>query len=395
MIVLNTSEQRARQNERDAASEKHQNIEAKPEPPWWIVATVLLLTVALVAAYGFGVHAGAIFVVELMVGVAALTVGTLLGFLFGIPRGQTQSHGRGATDTTSNSDSSTPQDARGPGYAPSTNLEQVSDWLTKILVGVGLVGFNKLRDALTTAGDLVAASFNPSVRGASVVSQLTIIVFAILGFLSSFLWTRVYYGAIQFGADTDIWSLLNGLKNRVIESSADSQKAVSLASLVAGGKLTQARSTIEPEAERAAAAGPPPEVPGPELEVFRKIEKFQGEPAVFDSNPTGDLFGSEPSSTNGRQLVGRIDVQLDGALVLAVRVQGKDGSAPLVGEAIFLLHPTIQDPVRRVPCKDNAAEVKFYCEGWFHVAAIVDDLRTVLALDLRQIPNIPKWFKEH
>ena len=44
-------------------------------------------------------------------------------------------------------------------YRPKTNLEQISDWLTKILVGVGLVQFTTLA---RHAGDLVAFLGDPS-----------------------------------------------------------------------------------------------------------------------------------------------------------------------------------------------------------------------------------------
>jgi hypothetical protein len=92
--------------------------------------------------------------------------------------------------------------------------------------------------------------------------------------------------------------------------------------------------------------------------------------------------------------VGRIDTQLDDALILTVRVERLADGPPLTGEVIFLLHPTIMHPLRQLQANENAAEVDFYTEGWFHVAAIVDGGQTVLALDLRQVPNVPKWFKE-
>jgi hypothetical protein len=82
---------------------------------------------------------------------------------------------------------------------------------------------------------------------------------------------------------------------------------------------------------------------------------------------------------------------MSGALILVVRVEGTDGSA-LEGEAIFLLHPTMDDPVRRVACVNNAAETRFFSEGTFHVVAIVDGGKTVLMLDLNKVPGVPKWF---
>jgi hypothetical protein len=344
----------------------------------------------LLAAYGVNVHRGTIFVVELMVGVAALSVGILLGFLFGMPRGQAATAGQ----KTNGKEGGAPRHAQGPGYEPSTNLEQVSDWLTKILVGIGLVEFGKLRDALASAGDLAARSLDPPVAGASVVSQLVMIAFTVIGFLASFLWTRVYYGVIQFSADKNIWSLLNELNSRVSESSAESQQAVSLASLLAAGKLTQPNSAVGPDVALPAAIERPAQesrLPG---EILAKISQFQNALAEFDSNPTGDLFGRAPKATKGRQLVGWIAMTLPQALILTVRVEATASGPPLTGDAIFLLHPTIPNSVRRVACKNDSAEVQFYSEGWFHVAAIVDDGQTVVALDLRQIPDVPQWFKE-
>src|SRR5215207_3296326 len=54
---------------------------------------------------------------------AAFGVGALVGFLFGIPR-RFQREG---------------SDPALGGLVVNTNLEQISDWLTKIIVGVGLV----------------------------------------------------------------------------------------------------------------------------------------------------------------------------------------------------------------------------------------------------------------
>jgi hypothetical protein len=68
----------------------------------------------------------------LAIAAASGLVGGLLGFLFGIPR---TVQGTGASTS-------------GPQYDANTNLEQVSDWLTKILVGVGLVQIGRALPAL-------------------------------------------------------------------------------------------------------------------------------------------------------------------------------------------------------------------------------------------------------
>ncbi|HYM01648.1 MAG TPA: hypothetical protein VET85_01815, partial [Stellaceae bacterium] len=85
-----------------------------------------------------------------MLGLAAAVIGGLLGFLFGIPRSH-QDGAPGNAGTRPGAPSSAPPRAQAPAapsaaaqaasnassarWASNTNLEQVSDWLTKILVG--------------------------------------------------------------------------------------------------------------------------------------------------------------------------------------------------------------------------------------------------------------------
>ena len=64
---------------------------------------------------------------------ASTLVGSLAGFLFGVPVREREP----GTDDTGSAN-------RSIGYRPNTNLEQISDWLTKIIVGIGLVQFPKI-----------------------------------------------------------------------------------------------------------------------------------------------------------------------------------------------------------------------------------------------------------
>src|SRR5512143_3092668 len=107
---------------------------APQRPPWRVFQFALLLAAFLLAAYGATTKSWTLFTVEALVGTATLSVGGLLGFLFGIPRTTRPprgSEGAGANDGR--------REAINTPYEPSNNLEQVADWLTKILVGVGLV----------------------------------------------------------------------------------------------------------------------------------------------------------------------------------------------------------------------------------------------------------------
>jgi hypothetical protein len=106
--------------------------------------------------------------------------GAFLGFLFGNPRASDQSP------------SGTVQTSQGTQFKVNTNLEQISDWLTKIIVGIGLVQIGRAPGALTRLADALAPGFGDT--DASPVFALAVVVyFSITGFLTSYLWAQLRY----------------------------------------------------------------------------------------------------------------------------------------------------------------------------------------------------------
>jgi hypothetical protein len=147
----------------------------------------------------FGVAAYA-----LSIALAALIVGIFLGFLFGIPRtlsspsaqqrpgggGKTES-GDGSVIVGGGSDGSDSAIGGGPNFGVNTNLEQISDWLTKIMVGVGLTQIGKLPAATKVLADALRPGFG-DFAGAGTLGVLIVVFFSVCGFLIGYLWTRIY-----------------------------------------------------------------------------------------------------------------------------------------------------------------------------------------------------------
>jgi hypothetical protein len=95
--------------------------------------------------------------VSLAVAVASTMVGALLGFLFGIPRSlQQQANPATIGDTEQPSDGK-PKLAGIQAFRNNTSLEEISDWLTKIIIGIGLVQFQTFITYLYKAALLAAA----------------------------------------------------------------------------------------------------------------------------------------------------------------------------------------------------------------------------------------------
>ncbi len=102
---------------------------------------------------------------------AALFAGMLFGFLFGLPKTLDRPGGKGH-------------------LATNTNLDQISDWLTKILVGLGLVQLGKLPHAVSAIGNSIAPGLGDG-SGAKSFGVALLIYSAVDGFLVGYIWTRI------------------------------------------------------------------------------------------------------------------------------------------------------------------------------------------------------------
>jgi Putative Ig domain len=109
-----------------------------------LVIGLLSLGSALILIYAFATPGGSslgYLSVGLLTALAAFLIGGLGGFLFGIPRMVS---------------SGSLRHEAGPEYAPSSNLAEVSDWLTKLLLGAGLVQLTHLGAPVANLIDHVA-----------------------------------------------------------------------------------------------------------------------------------------------------------------------------------------------------------------------------------------------
>lgn len=131
-----------------------------------------------------------------LISLASLLCGLLVGFIFGLPRVMSEN-----ISVYSNM------------YGDNSNLDQISDWLLKILVGVGLVQLSKLPDILKGLVDLIDKEFE--FAGSGIVGVSLLITFSVGGFLGGYLCTRRYAALI----------FMEGLsKQHNIEESMDNDK---------------------------------------------------------------------------------------------------------------------------------------------------------------------------
>jgi hypothetical protein len=123
----------------------------------------------------------------ILLALAALLTGALLGFLFGIPRTLQQDSSAPAAIPAIQEDQSVGQ----PEYRGNTNLEQISDWLTKILVGITLTQFPKIKEFLQRLVTYLSPGFGKDTHNQPFILGI-LVLFPICGFFIGYLLTRLY-----------------------------------------------------------------------------------------------------------------------------------------------------------------------------------------------------------
>jgi len=143
-----------------------------------------------------GWHITGLAFVSTLWSLAWIAAGFLLGFIFGVPKVQT-------------ADPSSPG-AKAPPLKVNTNLEDISDWLTKILVGATLTQLVKIPEGISKAAHFMSAGDTNS--SADSFNAAVLVYFLALGFLAGYLMTRMFFAVAFARADgaPDGWSQILG-----------------------------------------------------------------------------------------------------------------------------------------------------------------------------------------
>jgi CheY-like chemotaxis protein len=121
---------------------------------------------------------------------ASFAVGGVAGFIFGIPRSIQEVPARQPAE--GELAPGAPAQAYSLGFVGNTSLEQISDWLTKIIVGVGLTQLANIPSGLSAIGEFLAPSLG-GLESSVAFGAILVVYYGIGGFFVSYLWTRLYF----------------------------------------------------------------------------------------------------------------------------------------------------------------------------------------------------------
>lgn len=398
-----------------------------------VIGVLLALAVSAVLAVserggGWGAILGTV--------VCALLAGALLGFLFGIPRSLATVSANGAAAGGSGARS---------GFSHNTNLEQISDWLTKIVVGIGLVEARNIAEGFSQLSADVALAWG--LKDGAPTAGCMMLGAALIGFLGFYIWTRtafVYYleynetavsaerrdrEAAERRASQAEDAAANARqqaeqaerdaeaeRQRKDEAERQAQEARAQAEAAARQAEEAARQTQEAEKQTQEAqrssdlysrmAGYLDSGLVEPLRVMDFVKKMEGavtgpgpehaeaeEQDVWDSDPNLGRFGGAAIARD-RELGAQVQAldETGATCAVTLRVRSLDPARPLTGTVRIHLHPTFQPDLREVAVVDGVAELRIVAGGAFTVGAEADDGATRLELNLAELPGVPALF---
>jgi hypothetical protein len=293
-----------------------------------------------------------------LIGGASFMSGGLTGFLFGIPKLIQSTNGNSENDNETR-------------IVHNDNLVQVSDWLTKIIVGVGLTQLYKIPGVLQNLGETIKQ--NTTDNSISVNISIAIIVyFSVTGFGCSYLWTRLYFTGMLASTNKDLTNLLAKANDELVKKEKDIEKK--------DIELKAVTNTFMPEMEK----------------IKMEQKSVLGPKSDSNDDPHKGKWGGLVKS-NDRTVTATVETSSFNKELFNVilKVVSLKTDQPLTGDVIFHLHPTFKDPDKIVKVIDGVAELSFVAYGAFTVGIECDNGTTKLEIDLAtDVQGVPQLFKE-
>lgn len=310
---------------------------------------------------------------SLSIALAATICGGFLGFLFGVPRSLQKNNDVVVQNNNVGNISKTQKP-----YSNNTNLEEISDWLTKIIVGVSLIQLGKLKLYFNELCIELGKSYSGFLllKYGSVFSGSIILFFSIAGFLIVYLWARIYLLEQLFRKEkemNDYWSgeferkfelKINKevLKRKIEEFNKERSKIVQ----------QESNPTFKPILDIAK--------PGPMLFLNDCQKGRWGESPISGSFKASAEFS--PDSVEPDRFHVKVILKTDNPLI-----------SPLEGDVYFFLHDTYYPYcIVTKAANNNEAILEIDSYEAFTIGIVFNGGNGKVELDLNLLSNAPQEF---
>lgn len=292
--------------------------------------------------------------------------GFLMGFIFGIPRSV-----RFRFDKTK--DKFANIEGSDNVLADNTNLEEISDWITKIIIGLTLIEGRKIIHMIENGAYSIAKSYPVSSNTVSginlfVFSYCLILFFAGYGFFGGYFWARTLFGNILITSRKESESLqreIAMLSNRNLSTADETDEK-------GASDIVDSENTL--------------------TSLKEKVANLINITAIIDKTDTQKGRWGGLSNSNDRTLTAKVQPSLLGLYDVIIEVTSTDIAKPLTSTVVVLLDSTFAENEIYLKPINNVAKVTVVAYEAFTIAAICDDLETKLELDLQLQKGLPPKF---
>lgn len=397
------------QNDDDQVGNQKEKEEAKviaKEAETSITLTLYMgLFLGLVPVVGYPIFipeiGGRIIFIGLLLALASFITCFFTGTLFGMPKRNDQSH-------TKND------------YAFNNSLVEISDWITKIIVGLALINLKEIPGYFHNLGEYVSISTKYKGELLNIYSISIVIYFGFLGLYIGYNYMRlVLSNKYKKADDRLIRKALEEEKEKVLklkeESNQKDLKINQIESIIKDkDQITKAllKKINEPEIIQTNIKSVVQKMMHSkevnddkkiiELYVNKMMSdaklKLQKGLTFNDSDPQNGQWGQH-AINNERQLTATIIEETKGLYKIKLKVISTNpDNNPLDSSdlVLFALHNTFGDPpTRLVRVENQSAELELYSYESFTIGAFVDKGTTELELNLAELPDVSYHFKKH
>jgi hypothetical protein len=339
----------------------------------WLVAITFLIFHVLIIFLKCNSISGSI--TFLSVACASTVGGAAIGFLFGLPR---------AEKYRFINTSAVDHNAKDYSYADNTNLEEVSDWITKIIVGLTLVKFNTIIRWINQSAYSIQNVFTEG-------CDSTHLNFYVFGYTIIIFYFLVGCGICYLWARTNLSLIFTKFKKEQEKLNAKQTALISQIQAINNPDLNL--STVALQLNNTKGIVSPPVNEFPTANFKSKVETIYNTKTVIDKS---DLQKGRWGGLSTRK-----EIVLEASYVkeesffglykVNLKIRSLNIDKPLTSEVVFFLHDTFPSEIVYSHADNNLATISVVAYEAFVVGALLED-GTELELDLNKVKGFPDGF---
>lgn len=314
--------------------------------------------------------------IGLLIALASFASGFFLGTLFGMPKRINDATGH---------------------YSLNNSLVEIADWLTKIIVGLGLVNLKQVPAYLVSIGVFVRETSGRKEQSIEVYTTSIVLYFGIFALYTGYNYMRLVLSNKYKNADN--FMLVDELIKKVENVTQEKNQVTE----VLTNTLNKPKIPLENFDAVLATGRPEGKVTSKEtinkMIEDAKLKLQQGLEANKKIDDPQKMQWGGKTTNNERQISATVKELTTSLYRIKCKITSTNPATHPLEEGelvLFALHNTYGvAPFRLVKVENGCAELDIYSYGSFTIGAFVDDGKTELEIDLAELPDVTEYFRTH